>query len=176
MFKKTTDLLQIAFLSSLTATVIIYLLCYNIASDGLGFQEAALFSVLPGFIYFIVVLVVDTLVLMEHRKQLVKIKAEPLKWSRQLLILALGGILISFFIDYLYFLYDDSLPKRYATVLTQNINMNTPQDGINAFKEFTFYGMNLFINSFCIALASLISIFSTNAIFKRIQNSNNSLV
>lgn len=128
-------------------------------SEGISVGETIMLPFVGGFYLFLVTLIVNIIGVNKIRRLNNKNKELPFKKFFQVLIILLFSVLIYSLIDSIYFLFDDSLSKDYASSLEGLIKSTGDKtDDFKDFEKLPFSIQNVFSIIFSSILAGLLSL------------------
>ncbi|RTY94831.1 hypothetical protein EKM05_05825 [Flavobacterium sp. GSP27] len=107
------------FTSALTIITLLYW-----QRDGLDLLEISFMSILAGFFLFMCIIPINIIMLNKNIKEVLKNKEKSSKRIYQILLSFLIGFIIFLIIDYVYFLFDSSIPAKFAESLRKMAEKN----------------------------------------------------
>ena len=158
--KKYTPIFEIGVLEGFITFVLTFLITFCWNSDGLGLLEFSFLPLIAGFFLFFTVLILNIIYLNKIIKNSFRV-SENQRFNKYIMlsIVLVTSVFTYTIIDFLVFLFDDSLPKEYAKGLIEFLRKNgSPTEGMEEFSNLSFGIQNLISNLVSSFIACLLSI------------------
>ncbi|MEM0542914.1 DUF4199 family protein [Flavobacterium sp. j3] len=157
--KKIIPLVELGMLIGVITFLLTLLTTTLLQNNGISMGEVIMLPLIGGFYLFLTIIIVNIIGINKVRKLDIKKTEQPLKKLYQVLIVILISILIYTILDSIYFLFDNSLSKDYASSLEDLLQSSGEKtDDIKDFEMLPFSVQNIFSSIFSAIIAGLISL------------------
>lgn len=157
--KREMPLIEIGFLIGVVTFLFTLLTTTLWQNDGISMGETIMLPLIGGFYLFLSIIIVNIIGINKVRKIIVKNGEQPIKKLYQVLIVLFFSIFAYTLFDSIYFLFDNSLSKDYASSLEALLQSSGEKtDDIKDFEKLPFSVQNIFSSIFSAIVAGLISL------------------
>ncbi|WP_396147807.1 hypothetical protein [Flavobacterium sp.] len=157
--KKEKALIEIGFLIGVVTFLFTLLTTTLWQNDGISMGETIMLPLIGGFYLFLSIIIVNIVGINKVRKLAIKNNEQPIKKIYQVLIVLFISIFAYTLFDSIYFLFDNSLSKDYASSLEALLQSSGEKtDDIKDFEKLPFSVQNIFSSIFSAIVAGLITL------------------
>lgn len=162
MKRNLSDIGLIAFFNAAIPLLLCYCILLNYNNNGISNQQALIMLLLPGLIFFICILVLNTILVRRMKRIIYEEDVSQTSWRKLFGLLLLLTIVVLVIIDSLaYFVLPEpfkNLGKAFDNILADR-SVSEADDA--SLSSLTFFFQGIFQNFFAISTALLISTFLT---------------